>query len=75
MRQVMVTVATQLDVPIKILVPLFLSAQGSEWHFTLIGLVRLPAFCFPRCFVSRSEGWGPRLGAYGLLGSHAQSVL
>lgn len=35
---VMVTVATQLDVPIKILVPLILSQEGTELQFTLIGL-------------------------------------
>jgi presenilin-like A22 family membrane protease len=35
---VMVTVATQLDVPIKILVPLILSQDSSELQFTLIGL-------------------------------------
>ena len=35
---VMVTVATQLDVPIKILVPLVLSQEGSDLQFTLIGL-------------------------------------
>jgi signal peptide peptidase-like protein 2B len=35
---VMVTVATQLDVPIKILVPLILSQEGPDLQFTLIGL-------------------------------------
>ena len=35
---VMVTVATQLDVPIKILVPLILTEEGSDLQFTLIGL-------------------------------------
>ena len=35
---VMVTVATKLDVPIKILVPLILSQEGSDLQFTLIGL-------------------------------------
>jgi len=53
-KNVMVTVATGLDVPIKILVPLIL-AEGKDTQFTLIGLgdIVLPGLLL--CFAMRFD--------------------
>lgn len=61
-KNVMVTVATGLDVPIKILVPLML-AEGKDTQFTLIGLgdIVLPGLLL--CFALRfdhSKGLDPK---------------